>query len=94
MPRTARARVVDKYELLEEGLHRLVLRDGEPASVLVVPLQARAAILARYHYSLADGGGHSGGQTMYDQIRLHYFWPDMEQECHDFAAACEVCGAT
>ena len=31
---------------------------------------------------------------MYDQIRLHYFWPEMERECHDFVAACHVCGAT
>ena len=92
--RAHRARVADKYELHDEGLHRIVLKDGEPGLALVVPAQARAAILARYHYSLADGGGHTGGQTMYDQIRLHYFWPDLERECHMFAAACETCGGT
>ena len=92
--RAMRQRTADKYELLDEGLHRIVLRDGEPGLVLMVPRQARAAILARYHYSLADGGGHAGGQTMYDQIRLSYFWPDMERECHDFVQACEVCGGT
>jgi hypothetical protein len=31
---------------------------------------------------------------MYDQIRVNYFWPEMERECHEFAAACETCGGS
>ena len=52
-------------------LHRIILKDGEAGYAQAVPRQARAAILARYHYSLADGGGHAGGQTMFEQIRVH-----------------------
>ena len=94
VPRAYRMRVQDKYELRPEGLHRHALLDGEPGLVLVVPRRRRASLLARYHFSLIDGGGHVGGQTMYDQLRVHYFWPDMERECHAYVAACETCGAT
>ena len=92
--RTARARVADRYTLRDDGLFRLVLRDGEPAAALVVPRQARAALLARYHYSPADGGGHTGAQRLYDTIRQDYFWKGMERECHAFVGACAHCGAT
>ena len=92
--RPARLRTADKYELRDDGLHRIVVKDGEPGLALVVPRQARSALLARYHYSLADGGGHAGGQTMYDQLRVDYYWPEMERECHDFVAACHICGST
>ena len=92
--RSSRARLADKYELRDDGLHCLVLKGGEPGLALVVPQHLRSAILALYHYSLVDGGGHVGGQTMYDQIRSSYYWQDMERECHEFAAACERCGGT
>ena len=94
LPRAHRARVADRYELVDEVLHRVVLNDGEPCHAVVVPRHMRAAVLARFHYSLADGGGHSGGQTMYDQIRVGHFWADMERECHEFTAACLTCGGT
>ena len=90
----ARQRAQDHYTLEEDGIYRHILRDGEPALAQVVPRSHRAAILARYHYSLADGGGHAGGQRMYEQIQPSYYWPDMERECHAFAAACERCGET
>ena len=92
--RAQRSRVADKYELGDDGLYKIVIKDGEPGLVLAVPRQARAALLAKYHYSLADGGGHAGGQTMYDQLRVDYFWPEMERECHDFVSACHICGGT
>ncbi|RPG36136.1 MAG: hypothetical protein CBB72_004845, partial [Muricauda sp. TMED12] len=88
-------RVADKYELRDDGLHRIILKDGETGRALVVPRAARGATLARYHYSTADGGGHdAGGQRLYDQVRRDYYWPDMERECHAFVAACWHCGGT
>jgi hypothetical protein len=92
--RAQRRRAMDKYELNDTGLHRIILKDGEAGLALAVPKIARAAVLSRFHHSLADGGGHVGGQTMYDQIRPLYYWNDLERECHEFAAACEVCGGT
>ena len=92
VPRRKRERVADKYELRDDGLHRLTILDGEPSRALCVPSHLRAAILARFHYTLLDGGGHSGGQQLYDQISVNFFWPDMERECHAFTAACETCG--
>ena len=89
-----RQRVKDQYTLEPDGLYRYIIKDGEPGLAQVVPRSHRAAILARYHYSLADGGGHQGGQTMYEQIQQSYYWPDMERECHAFVAACERCGET
>ena len=85
----------DSYELLEDGLYRIVFQaDGEIGRAFVVPILARAAVLARYHYSLADGGGHSGGKRMYDQIKVDFYWDGMERECHAFVGACEHCGGT
>ena len=89
-----RARVEDVYELRDDGLHRRVVKDGEAGLTIVAPQHMRGAILARYHFSLIDGGSHGGGQTLYDQVRLHYFWPGMEKECHTFVSACETCGQT
>ena len=94
IPKTTKQKTAEKYELQPDALYRIVLTDGEASPVLVVPRHARAAILALHHYTLTDGGGHVGGQTMYDQIRLSYYWPDMERECHAFVAACEICGQT
>ena len=94
LPKTTKQKTAEKYELQPDALYRIVLTEGEASTVLVVPRHARAAILALHHYTLTDGGGHVGGQTMYDQIRLSYYWPDMERECHAFVAACEVCGQT
>ena len=89
-----RQRVADHYILEDDGLYRHILRSGEPALAQVVPRSHRAAILARYHYSLADGSGHAGGQRMYEQIQPSFYWPDMERECHAFVAACTRCGET
>ena len=43
----------------------VIVKDGEPGLALVVPAFARAAVLSRYHYSSADGMGHSGGETLF-----------------------------
>jgi hypothetical protein len=87
-------RACDKYELLEDALYRRTFKDGEPSRAIVVPLKLRPAILSRHHFSMADGGGHVGGETMFRQLRAHYWWAGMERECHSFAAACEKCGST
>jgi DNA (cytosine-5)-methyltransferase 1 len=89
-----RVRACDKYELLEDALYRRTFKDGEPSRAIVVPLKLRPAILSRHHFSMADGGGHVGGETMFRQLRAHYWWAGMERECHSFAAACEKCGST
>ena len=89
-----RKRVADNYILEDDGLYRHCITDGEPGKVQVVPRSHRAAILARYHFSLADGGGHAGGELMHGMIKASYYWPDMERECHAFAGACERCGET
>ena len=89
-----RVRACDKYELLEDALYRRTFKDGEPSRAIVVPRRLRPAILARHHFSMADGGGHVGGETMFRQLRAHYWWAGMERECHSFAAACEKCGST
>ena len=94
VPRAQRLRVVAKYELADDCLYRIVLVNGEPGRAVVVPSHMRSAVLARAHYSLVDGGGHVGGQTMADQLRVDHYWPGMETECHAFAAACETCGGT
>ena len=93
-PHHERVRTSDKYELLEDALYRRTFKDGEPSRAIVVPRQVRSAILSRHHFSLADGGGHTGGETMYKQLRAHYWWAGMERECHAFVAACEKCGGT
>ena len=93
-PHYERARASDKYELLQDALYRRTFRDGEPSRAIVVPRRVRPAILSRHHFSLADGGGHTGGETMYRQLRHHYWWAGMERECHSFVAACEKCGGT
>ena len=89
-----RERALDKFQLETDCLYWRTLRDGEPALAKVVPQTHRPAILSLYHYSLADGAGHAGGQCMYDQIRVSYYWDDMERECHAFVGACERCGGT
>lgn len=94
IPNHERIRAADKYELRPDALYRRTFRDGEPSRAIVVPRRARPAILSRHHFSLADGGGHTGGETMYRQLRHHYWWAGMEKECHSFAAACEKCGGT
>ena len=94
VPHHERVRATDKYELLQDALYRRTFRDGEPSRAIVVPRRVRPAILSRHHFSLADGGGHTGGETMYRQLRNHYWWAGMEGECHSFAAACEKCGGT
>ena len=94
MTKPQRTRVAEKYELRDDGLHRITVQDGEAGYTLVVPRLARAAILSKAHRSLADGAGHVGGQTMYEQLRRDYFWADMERECHAFAAGCQRCGET
>ena len=38
----------------------------------MVPRHARGAILAKYHFSLGDGGGHLGAQHLYDQVAIDY----------------------
>ena len=83
IPKASRERAADKYRLDDVGLFRIVLRDGEPGSAVVVPRAMRAAILARHHYAPIDGAGHTGGERMYQQIRVNYYWPDMEDECHE-----------
>ena len=93
-PHHERVRACDKYELLEDALYRRTFRDGEPSRAIVVPRRFRPAVLSRHHFSLADGGGHTGGETMFRQLRAHYWWAGMERECHSFAAACEKCGST
>lgn len=93
-PHHERVRTSDKYELLEDALYRRTFKDGEPSRAVVVPRRVRPAILSRHHFSLADGGGHTGGETMYKQLRAHYWWAGMERECHAFVAACEKCGGT
>ena len=93
-PKSTIARVRDRYELKEDALYYHTFKDGEPGYALVVPEFARASILSRFHYTLGEGSGHAGGQTMYDQIRRDYYWHGMESECHAFAAACEHCGST
>ena len=94
IPNHERIRAADKYELRPDALYRRTFRDGEPSRAIVVPRRVRSAILSRHHFSLADGGGHTGGETMYRQLRHHYWWAGMEKECHSFAAACEKCGGT
>jgi len=94
IPHHERVRAADKYELLPDALYRRTFRDGEPSRAIVVPRRVRSAMLSRHHFSLADGGGHTGGETMYQQLRHHYWWAGMERECHSFAAACEKCGGT
>ena len=89
VPHYERARASDKYELLQDALYRRTFRDGESSRAIVVPRRVRPAILSRHHFSLADGGGHTGGETMYRQLRHHYWWAGMERECHSFVAACE-----
>jgi len=85
-PHHERVRTSDKYELLEDALYRRTFKDGEPSRAVVVPRRVRPAILSRHHFSLADGGGHTGGETMYKQLRAHYWWAGMERECHAFVA--------
>jgi len=94
VPHHERIRACDKYELLEDALYRRTFRDGEPSRAVVVPRKLRPAVLSRHHFSLADGGGHVGGETMFRQLRAHYWWAEMEKECHSFVAACEKCGST
>ena len=93
-PKSTVARLSDRYELKDDALYYHTIKDGEPGYALVVPEFARASILSRFHFSLGEGAGHAGGQTMYDQIRRDYYWYGMETECHAFAAACEHCGST
>ena len=31
---------------------------------------------------------------MYNQMRVDHYWPEMERECHEFVAACRICGGT
>ena len=93
-PKSTVARLSDRYELKDDALYYHTIKDGEPGYALVVPEFARASILSRFHFSLGEGAGHAGGQTMYDQIRRDYYWYGMESECHAFAAACEHCGST
>ena len=94
VPKATRERTADKFRLDDDGLMRRINRDGEPGFAMLVPKAFRQAILARYHYSLVDGAGHSGGDRMYQQIRSSYYWSDMEDECHTFAQACAICGGT
>ena len=63
-------------------------------SEAVVDFTGLYRVLSRHHFSMADGGGHVGGETMFRQLRAHYWWAGMERECHSFAAACEKCGST
>ena len=92
--RSVRARVADRYELKDGLLYRLVIKDGEVGHSIVAPRDARAAILSLFHYSTAMGCGHSaGGRRLYETIREYYFWPGMEQECHDFVKACIICAS-
>ena len=92
--RAYRERVSDKYELLDSGLHRVILKDGEAAYACVVPRHMRAAILSRLHYTLPEGGGHAGSRVMYEAARQSYYWRGMEQEVELFVSACERCGET
>ena len=94
IPKETRGRVRDKYVLHTDGLYRLVIKDGEPGHALVVPSFARPSVLSRYHFSLGDGAGHSGGATLYDQMKRDYYWTGMRDECDAFVAACEHCGCT
>ena len=87
-------RLQDNYELKPDALYHHVIKDGEPGLALVVPAYARGSILSRYHFSLGDGAGHSGEQTLYEQVSRDYFWTGMRAECDAFTGACEHCGTT
>ena len=96
-PRISHAKreaVLDHHELRSDGLYRRVLKGGVVGRAIVVPAQTRAAILSRFHFSLTDGGGHLGGQALYDQVKVDHYWDGMETECHAFVAACVKCGST
>lgn len=75
-------------------MYRRVLKDGAPGLALEVPKGARASLLSRFHFSLGEGAGHAGGNTLYELIRRDYAWSGMKRECLAFAAACEQCGGT
>ena len=92
--KATRASLAENYELDDGGLFKLTLRNGSSGRAFVVPRHARAAILARHHYALADGVGHTGGDRMHELIGRHYYWDELDRECHAFAQACETCGGT
>ena len=93
-PKRTQDRLADGYELLPDALYYHVVKNNQPGYALVVPSFMRGSILSRYHFSLGDGAGHSGGETLYEQVSRDYYWPGMKDECEAFVAACEHCGGT
>ena len=93
-PKRTYDRLSDGYELLPDALYYHVVKNHQPGYALVVPSFMRGSILSRYHYSLGDGAGHSGGETLFEQVSRDYYWPGMRDECEAFVAACEHCGGT
>ena len=93
-PSSIRTRILDRYELVNGVVYRRVIKDGEIGRAILVPEHARPAVLALSHYSHATGAGHgAGGKRLYEVIKDHYFWPGMEQECHEFVRACKICAS-
>ena len=63
--------------------------DGEPTNRLAIPLQGRGPLLRNYHHKC-----HRGGDPLYREMAEHFYWPNMEGDCHDFANACVICSST
>ena len=90
-----RGRVADDWEMVDDVLHRRTTNEnGESVSVVAVPQQLRAAVLAYHHYPISTGGGHSGGKPLYGAVRDSFYWSGMPEDCDVFAAACRHCGET
>ena len=61
---------------------------------IAVPSQLRSIVSASFHYAPALGGGHRGGNQLYDAIRSSFYWNGMERACHAFTETCHKCGST
>ena len=56
---------------------------------IVIPDSLVAGVLMSLH--AGPTGGHFGSDHMVEQIRLRFWWPELEESVKDFCAHCERC---
>lgn len=92
------ANLLDSYVMINNRVYRRVQKEfADPGSStklvtkdsyrLVVPRALRLELLNAYH----DINGHPGQKVTTSDLRLRYFWPNMEMDVIDYVRSCTTC---